>query len=63
MPRTLLLLFGAFQIVAAEPKLHTFERLTLSTEYLPYSHREWMETREIVGVFFVLAKTIVCTTE
>ncbi len=34
MPRVLLiLLFGAFQIIAAEPKLHTFERLTLSTEY------------------------------
>ena len=29
----LLLLLGAFQAVAAEPKLHSFQRQTLSTEY------------------------------
>ena len=34
MPRVFsLLLFVAFQVAAVEPKLHTFERLTLSTEY------------------------------
>ena len=29
----ILLLLGAFQAVAAEPKLHSFQRQTLSTEY------------------------------
>ena len=34
MTRTLLLLLlGAFQAIAAEPTLHSFQRLPLSTEY------------------------------